>query len=170
MAGQYPVTVTLSYLDVDGVARSLVEVVTLSVRGIVSFSLINEQLTTAERGGDVELEADLLLVGTESIRFVSVEVVEDDAFLRSTESEEYIGAVDPDSPIPFELNFGVADDAEVGDHTLTLRITYTDDLNQEHVVELELPVTVRVSAGELEGPRTPGGFWAWLRRLLGLGP
>ncbi|MCW3978110.1 MAG: hypothetical protein NWF12_00050 [Candidatus Bathyarchaeota archaeon] len=170
LAGQYPVTVTLSYLDVDGVARSLVEVVTLSVRGIVTFRLINEQLTAAERGGDVELEADLLLVGTESIRFVSVEVVEDDDFLRSTESEEYIGAVDPDSPIPFELNFGVDDDAEVGDHTLTLRITYTDDLNQEHEVELEFPVTVKPSASELEGPRTSGGFWAWLRRLLGLGP
>ncbi len=170
LAGQYPVTVTLSYLDVDGVARSLVEVVTLSVRGIVSFSLINEQLTSALRGGDAELEADLLLVGTESIRFVYVEVVEDDAFLRSTESEEYIGAVDPDSPIPFELNFGVADDAEVGYHTLTLRITYTDDLNQEHEVELELPVTVERSASEVEGPRTSGGFWAWLRRLLGLGP
>ena len=133
---------TLSYLDVDGVPRSLMEAVTLSIRGIVEFTLINDEHMVVAAGGGTELEADLLLVGTESVRFVSVEVVEDATFLGTYGSEEYIGAVDPDSPIPFDLNLNVADDADPGEKTLRLKITYTDDLNQEHETDIELPVTV----------------------------
>ena len=170
LAGQYPATVTLSYLDVDGVPRSLMEAVTLSVRGIVEFTLINDGHMAVAAGGGAELEADLLLVGTESVRFVSVEVVEDATFLGTYGSEEYIGAVDPDSPIPFDLNVNVADDADPGEKTLRLKITYTDDLNQEHETTIELPVTVEEPTHEREAPGGSGGFWAWLRRLLGLGP
>jgi hypothetical protein len=171
LAGQYPATLTLSYLDVDGVPRNLVESVTISVRGIVEFSLINDDPVTVGAGDQEKLEADLLLIGTESVQFLDIEVVEDSIFRRVSGSEEYIGAVDPDSPIPFDLNFGVADDAEQGDHPLRLKLTYTDDLNQENEDVLEAPVTVietSIEPGTSGGSN--GGFWAWLRRLFGLGP
>ena len=170
-AGQYPAMLTLSYLDVDGVPRSLVESVTLSVRGIVEFSLINVEPIRAEKGRSTEFEADLLLVGTEGVQFADIEIEEDATFKRVSGSEEYIGAVDTDSPIPFDLTFGVAEEAEPGDHTLTLRISYSDDLNQEHEQAIELPVTVAEAIIDLEPPPgSRGGFWTWLRRLLGLGP
>jgi len=170
MAGQYPAMVTVSYLGSDGVPRSLVETVTLSIRGLVEFHLINEDQVKVGRGEVAEFEADLLLVGTESVQFVRVEVVEDSVFEYVRDSEEYIGAVDPDSPIPFNLMFKAADDAELGDHTITLRITYTDDLNQEHEVTLELPAEVTEATADLGVSQgSTGGFWIWLRRLLGLG-
>ena len=170
-AGQYPGIVTITYLDADGVPRSLRETVTLSVRGIVEFTLINVGTVSARVGEPKELEADMLLVGTESVQFVNIEVVEDSVFERTAESEEYIGAVDPDSPIPFEVWFRVADGTDTGEHTLTLKITYQDDLNQEHVETLRLTVDVEEasSLSDMQASST-GGFWVWLRRLLGLGP
>ena len=170
-AGQYPGIVTITYLDADGVPRSLRETVTLSIRGIVEFTLINTGTVSASVGESKELEADMLLVGTESVQFVNIEVVEDSVFERTAESEEYIGAVDPDSPIPFEVWFRVADGNDVGEYTLTLKITYQDDLNQEHVENLRLTVDVEEasSLSDIQASST-GGFWVWLRRLLGLGP
>ncbi len=170
-AGQYPGIATITYLDADGMPRSLMETVTLSVRGIVEFSLINLGTVSASVGESKELEADMLLVGTESVQFVNIEVVEDSVFERIAESEEYIGAVDPDSPIPFEVWFKVADGTDVGEHTLTLKITYQDDLNQEHVETLRLTVDVYEASSQADmQASSTGGFWAWLRRLLGLGP
>ena len=170
-AGQYPGIASITYLDADGVPRSLRETVTLSVRGIVEFTLINAGTVSVGVGESKELEADMLLVGTESVQFVNIEVVEDSVFERTAESDEYIGAVDPDSPIPFEVWFRVADGTDVGEHTLTLKITYQDDLNQEHVETLRLTVDVEEasSPADMQSSST-GGFWVWLRRLLGLGP
>lgn len=170
-AGQYPARLTISYLDIDGVPASLVEAVTFSVRGIVEFSLINVDPIAADTGKATEFEADLLLIGTESVQFVTIEVAEDGTFRRTWESEEYIGAVDPDSPIPLDIQFEVAEDAEPGDHTLTLRLTYTDDLNQEHESTIELPVTVTEASADVESKQgSIQGFWLWLRRLFGLLP
>jgi hypothetical protein len=170
-AGQYPGIAAITYLDADGMPRSLMETVTLSVRGIVEFTLINVDTVSAGVGESKELEADMLLVGTESVQFVTIEVVEDSVFERTAESEEYIGAVDPDSPIPFEVWFNVADGTDVGEHTLTLKITYQDDLNQEHVETLRLTVDVEAPSSQTDmQASSAGGFWVWLRRLLGLGP
>jgi uncharacterized membrane protein len=170
-AGQYPGIAAITYLDADGMPRSLMETVTLSVRGIVEFTLINVDTVSADVGEYKELEADMLLVGTESVQFVNIEVVEDSVFERTAESEEYIGAVDPDSPIPFEVWFRVAEGTEVREHIMTLKITYQDDLNQEHVETMGLTVDVEEasSQGDMQASST-GGFWVWLRRLLGLGP
>jgi len=170
-AGQYPGIATITYLDADGVPRSLRETVTLSIRGIVEFTLINTGTVSAGVGESKELEADMLLVGTESVQFVNIEVVEDSVFELTAESEEYIGAVDPDSPIPFEVWFRVADGTDVGEHTLTLKITYQDDLNQEHVETLGLTVDVEEPSSQTDSQASStGGFWVWLRRLLGMGP
>jgi len=170
-SGQYQAALTLTYLDVDGVPKSLSERVTVRVSGIIRFSLINLDPVVAEAGGVTEFEADLLLIGTESVRFVAIELDEDAVFGKTAESGEYIGAVDPDSPIPFDLKFEVAKGASSGEYTAGIRVAYTDDLNQEHEQTVELPVTV----AEAITSTTPsqggvGGFWLWLRRLFGLTP
>jgi len=169
-AGQYTATVTLTYIDGDGVPRSLVEMVTLLVRGIVEFSILNSSPIVAEASGITEFEADLLLLGTEGVKFVSVEIIEDANFNRTTRSWEYLGAIDPDSPTPFSLEFEVEGGAPPGGHTMGLNVTYTDDLNQKHDQVLGLSVTVVESMAE-EPPQGAGdGFWVWLRRLFGLTP
>ncbi len=170
-AGQYPAMVSVSYLGSDGMPRSLMESVTISIRGLVNFRLINEDQVQVGKSEQTEFEADLLLVGTESVQFVSIEIVEDSIVEHVKDSEEYIGAVDPDSPIPFELSFKVSDDAELGKHNIKLRIIYTDDLNQEHEVILDLDIDViEPSSNTTQTQGSTGGFWVWLRRIFGLGP
>ncbi len=170
-AGQYPATLTITYINIDGVPVGLAETVTFSVRGIVKFSLVNLDPITASEDTTTEFEADLLLVGTESVQFATIEIVEDETFSRTWDSEEYIGAIDPDSPIPFDLTFMVAKGSEAGDHVLKLRLTYTDDLNREHETTIDLPLTVTEASSDSEPKQgSLWSFWVFLRRLLGLIP
>lgn len=169
-AGQYPASLTVSYLDSDGIPKNLMESVTLRVRGIVDFTLFNEEVETVSAGEVSSFEADLLLVGTESVQFVEIGVVDDAVFDTVSGSSEYIGAVDPDSPIPFDLNFVVDEDTEPGEYTLKLKVTYKDDLNQDNEETVELSVYVGEPSSEPQSTQgSTGGFWGWLRRLLGLG-
>ena len=170
-AGQYPGVATITYLDADGIPRNFMETITLSVRSRVEFKLIDEEPVKANIGTTTELEGDLLLVGTESVQFVSIELIEDSVFERTSGSEEYIGAVDPDSPIPFDLWFSVKEGTEIGEYIMKLEITYTNDLNQEHVetVKLQIDLDKPLSQTNPQANST-GGFWVWLRRLLGIGP
>jgi hypothetical protein len=167
-AGQYPVTVTLTYTDSKGAAGSLTETVTIMVDALIDFELLDEAAAVVYAGEQYEMEADLLLVGTDSVQFVSVQMLEDDTFNRVQGSTEYIGAVDPDSPIPFDIDYRVADDAEPGIHDMTLVVQYRDHLNRVHEEALEYTVTV----GEGANPSTDteqerGGIFGWLSRLFG---
>jgi len=167
-AGQYPVTVTLTYTDSKGVAGSLTETVTIMVDAFIDFELLDETNTVVYAGEQREMEADLLLVGTGSVQFVSVRLVEDDVFNRVAGSTEYIGAVDPDSPIPFDIDYRVADDAEPGVHDMTLMVQYRDHLNKVHEEALENTVTVGEGANpSTETEQKRGGIFGWLSRLLG---
>jgi hypothetical protein len=169
-AGQYPVTATITYTDSRGVTGSLTETLTVMVEGLIEFDLIDTPTETVKRGDNKELEADLLLIGTESVDFVSISLVEDDVFRRVAGSTEYIGAVDPDSPIPFDINYRVAEDAEEGDHEMTISIDYRDHLNREHEEQLEFTMSVGGDAPQPGQDAGSSGFWVWIRRLLGLGP
>jgi hypothetical protein len=101
---------------------------------------------------------------------VKLEVVDDEIFDTVSGGSEYIGAVDPDSPIPFDLNFVVDETTEPGEYTLKLKVTYKDDLNQDNEDTVELSVYVGEPSSEPQSTQgSTGGFWGWLRRLLGLG-
>jgi len=169
-AGQYPVTATITYTNSRGGTGSLTETLTVMVEGLIEFELIDTPTETVRRGESKELEADLLLIGTESVDFVSISLVEDDVFKRVAGSTEYIGAVDPDSPIPFDINYRVAEDAEEGDHELSLSIKYRDHLNREHEEQLGSTMSVGGDAQKPGQDAAPSGLWVWIRRLLGLGP
>ena len=168
-AGQYPVTTTVTYTDTKGIIGSLTETFTILVDGLIEFSLLDVPTEKVPVGETSELEADLLLIGTESVQFVAIGVVEDGVIERVSGSEEYIGAVDPDSPIPFDIKYKVRDDAPEGNHELTLSVQYRDHLNKEHVEEMSLDIEIGEVIEDLPEPEQ-GGIWAWIRRLLGLGP
>ena len=102
--------------------------------------------------------------------FANLEIIESTTFMKISGSEEYIGAVDRDSPIPFDLEFEVMTGTSPDVYDLTLNVKYTDDLNQEHEEQIDVPMAVREAQSMVESSGSGGGFWVWLRRLLGLGP
>ncbi|KYH36112.1 MAG: hypothetical protein AYL28_007240 [Candidatus Bathyarchaeota archaeon B23] len=167
--GQYPLTAQITYLNSKGLPGSAVETITLTVTPLVEFRILLEGELEALKGGASTLSGDLLLIGTESVRFVEVEVLEDEVFEKGSGGEEYIGALDPDSPLPFDLGFTVSGDAEEGLQTLRVRVSYLDHLNRRRSSVVEIPVYVE-AAPEVETVRRRGGLWFWIRWLLGILP
>ena len=103
---------------------------TILIEDIINFGFLEDLAITAEKGKEKTLESDILLFGTGSVEFARIDVVPSDSFSRVTGSTEYIGAIDPDSPVPFSLKFGVNEDTQLGDHNLKIRVSYTDNRNQ----------------------------------------
>jgi hypothetical protein len=168
-AGQYPVTATISYTNNRGEPRTLTETMTVLIDGLIDFEFLDIPSELAAPGETKELEADLLLIGTESVEFVSIGVTEDDVIQRVSGSDEYIGAVDPDSPIPFDINYKIDPDAPEGEHELKLSVKYRDHLNREHEEQIGLDITIGEKVDDTPEPQQ-SGIWTWIRRLLGLGP
>jgi hypothetical protein len=168
-AGQYPLTSVISYTDSKGFTKTFSETLTIMISGLIEFELLDVSPHFIEIGETTEIEADLLLVGTESVQFVSVEVIEDDVFKQVSGSEEYIGAIDPDSPIPFDLNFRIEDETEPGDYEMKINIQFRDHLNRLHKEMIGLEVSV-IEGSEINESEGLDGIIFWLRRILGLGP
>lgn len=168
-AGPYPITVTTSYINSKGQSQTKTETITILLEGIVDFTLIKRTVPEIERGIETEIESDLLLIGTERVRFVELTLIEDEVFKSVPGSTEYIGAIDPDSPIPFRISVDVDEDVAIDNHVIRLRVKYLDHLNRENQDEVNLPVKVIQRAQEIEAS-SGGGFWLWIRRLLGLTP
>jgi hypothetical protein len=169
-AGLYPVGIQVAYLDNKGVPGQVVEIMTLNVEELVEFDLLDAPTVVTKKGETAELEADLLLIGTDSVQFVSIELESGDVFKRVSGSTEYIGAVDPDSPIPFNIKYKVAEDAPDGSHAMSIKVTYRDHLNREHEAYLRLDVSVSGTVNDNTPTTEAQPFWVWVRQLLGLGP
>jgi len=165
----YPITVTISYINSKGQPQSTTETLTVLVEGIVNFALLKNDVPELERGTETEIEADLLLVGTERVRFVELALIENEVFHSIPGSSEYIGAIDPDSPIPFEFSVLVDEDAPLDNQVIKLKVKYLDHLNREKQDEIDVPVTIIKRTKEVEAS-SGGGLWLWLRRLFGLTP
>jgi hypothetical protein len=176
-AQPYTIQLVISYYDLYDQPNSITETISISVRSIASFRLLDVKPSplTVEPGGTATIEADLLLIGTEMVEFVEIEIVENSSinpFISTTESYEYIGHVDPDSPVPFEIQFKVDSNAAPGSHLLQMRVNYRDECNQERRATIELPVTVE----ELTVKNQDNAITLWdlidiiARILLGLKP
>ncbi|MFQ6080214.1 MAG: COG1361 S-layer family protein [Candidatus Bathyarchaeia archaeon] len=176
-ARSYPLQLSISYYDTYGQSNSISETLSVGVSSIINFRLLNVQPSslTAEPGEIVAVEADLLLIGTEAVDFVQIEIVENrsiNPFVSIPESYEYIGRVDPDSPVPFDVQFMVDPNATPGDYTLQMRVSCWDEYNREHQATIELPVVVEElieERGEL-GLTFWDMIWRVIRILLGVRP
>ncbi len=167
-AGQLPITVTVRYLDSKGVQGTATEVVTIPVEEIVDFGLMQDATITAEKGKTTTLEADLLLVGTGRVEFTKIEVQQGGPIVSVPGSAEYIGAVDPDSPVPFTVKFAVANDTANGANTLRLKVSYLDNRNVPQSQTMSVRLNIVDPVATVPTQASDGGIWGWLRRLFGL--
>lgn len=171
-AQPYTLQLAVSYYDVDGNPNGTTETVSIDVNSVHRFQMVNVQpsTVTAWQGEYASIEADLLLVGTETARFVEVEVVTDLTFLATAESYEYVGTVDPDSPVPFSIGFQVDPNTDPGSHSLQVQVTYWDTYNREGSTQIELPVVVENPSGTEVAEKTGLTLWDFVKILLGIRP
>jgi hypothetical protein len=167
-AADLPLTVSVKYMDAKGVQGTATETITIPVENLVQFSLMEDLILTAEKGSTQTLEADLLLVGTGRVEFTRIQVLPEGPVNQVAGSTEYIGAIDPDSPVPFTLKYAVSNSSTTGDYSLKLRITYLDSRNNQQNVTLSIPLTVTNPSTVIPTTSNDGGIWGWLRRLFGL--
>jgi hypothetical protein len=167
-AGDIPLTVSVKYIDAKGVQGVATETITIPVENLVQFSLMEDLVIMAERGSTQTLEADLLLVGTGKVEFTRIQVLPENPVQQIAGGTEYIGAIDPDSPVPFTLKYAVSNSSSAGDYSLKLRITYLDSRNIQQNATISIPLTVTNPSTIIQTPSNNGGIWGWLRRLFGL--
>jgi hypothetical protein len=173
-AQPYTLQLTILYYDVYGQPNSITETISIPVRSMANFRLLNVQPSNimVNPGETVLVEADLLLIGTEAVKFAQIEIVENYPFASTYESYEYIGRIDPDNPVPFDIQFMVDSNATAGNYKLQMRVNYVDEYNQEHQDMVELSVIIeRLTEKKGEASLTFWDIiWRIIRILLGIKP
>ena len=168
VAADLPLMVSVKYLDSKGVAGTATETITVPVENLVDFNLMKDVVISAEKGATTSFEGDLLLVGTGKVEFASISVVPSGPVQRVTGSSEYIGAIDPDSPVPFTIQFSTGSNATVGDYNLNLKITYLNSRNMQENKTIIVPLHVVNPSTTVTPTNNDGGIWGWIKRLFGL--
>jgi hypothetical protein len=129
---------------------------------------MKDVVVSAGVGAVAAFEGDLLLVGTGRVEFVRIQVVGGGPVGLVAGSMEYIGAVDPDSPVPFSLRFSVVNGTLVGRYDLGFKLTYVDNRNIQQERVLSVPLDVVKAQVSVSAVNNDGGVWGWLKRLFGL--
>ncbi len=168
ISADIPLVVSIRYLDSKGITGTATETITIPIENLVDFRLMEDIVVSAEKGKTTTLEGDLLLVGTGKVEFASISIVSGGPVQRVTGSTEYIGAIDPDSPVPFTIRFETDADAQLGDSELLLRITYLNSRNVQENRTISVPLQIVAPSTTVTPPSDDGGLWGWLRRLFGL--
>ncbi len=164
-AAQIPTTLTLTYFDQKGTLRTTTETVTVQIGEIVDFEIMNPELIEAKQGSSkVKIDSSLILKGTSKIQFTTVNIISDPNIQVIPESSYYIGTIYPDSPVIFTVKFNVPVDADLGDKTISIRISYLDNLNIPSQQLLSYQINIVKAT-----PTIGNDFWEWLRYILGLG-
>jgi hypothetical protein len=166
--GQIPVEVTVSYTDANGQPGSTSGEFTIVVSDFTRFTLLSNQTFTATQGSTLSISSTLLLIGTSPTKFTNVEAVAATSFTSQSGSNEYLGAMDPDSPVPFTVTVGTAN-AKPGTYTLQLSITYYNDLNTQVAKTINVSVVITQPVTRTTTTTTSGGdLFGWIRAILGI--
>jgi hypothetical protein len=169
VAGQLPIVLTLSYLNSKGLPFTTTEIVTINVDEFVSFRMLKDQVFSLEQGKIGTIESDLLLIGLTRVEFASVSVVGSGAFESTVGSNEYVGAIDPDSPVPFTVKVKVSSSAVLGDDVIHAKVSYLDHRNvfREKILDLHVSIIEPVVQ---DNTANDTGIWGWIRSILGIKP
>ncbi|RLG50408.1 MAG: hypothetical protein DRO00_08735 [Thermoproteota archaeon] len=131
--------------------------------------LINLEFPEEVRPGEVAgVSGEILVIGTESAEFLEVKVIGPDVNER-----EYIGRVDPDSPLPFEVSFTVPTDAK-DEYSLNITLTYYDSLGRKITTSKAFNITISERNQVTQVKPGDRGILQkiveFLKRLIGLSP
>ena len=146
-------TLTMSYDDEYGNSYTENHNIGFVVRGHISlvaydYTIIPNPVSPGEK---VSISATLLNKGTATAMFVNVSICPNEILLLSQESSSYIGEVEENSPVPFTVSAYVKSNVQNGTYPVTITITYTDDLFEEHVLNITVKIAVQKSSeGETE--------------------
>ena len=125
----YPVQISLSYTDSKGYPHKETQQVSFSVRG--NINVITQEPSLSPQvisiGRNSTFSGSLLNKGDTEGIFSEIRIISSEFISTSEESYQYIGELDPDTPIPFSLKFGLTDEAKEGIMQIAIEIKFEDE-------------------------------------------
>ncbi|MCZ6724826.1 MAG: hypothetical protein O6846_01185 [Thaumarchaeota archaeon] len=151
---------SLRYTDVTGTAMQENHNLGLVTTGAISMILQDAAMTPRAGfpGANVSLSGTILNQGNEPALYTSISLRGGDvvqAVRRGPPSDQYIGQIDPNTPLPFSLNFRINPDITPGRHQITLVMEFQTNYLITQTLEEDITIFIR-EGGAPTGPQTTG--------------
>ncbi|MFQ6011819.1 MAG: COG1361 S-layer family protein [Nitrososphaerales archaeon] len=151
---------TLRYTDVTGTNAQESHNLGLVTTGAISMILQDASMTPRAGfpGANVSLSGTILNQGNEPALYTSISLRGDDVVQRvrrGPPSDQYIGQIDPNTPLPFSLNFRINPDITPGRHQVTLVMEFQTNYLKTQTIEEDVNIFIR-PGGAPRGPQTTG--------------
>lgn len=146
----YHVQIQLTYVDANGYQHTETKSVGLSVRGRIVIDTQGLSVVPPEvgPGRNVTVIGNILNKGNVASHFTETRIKSEGPIRTTAASTQYIGEVDPNTPVPFSLNFQIDRQAGVGTYPVTVQFIYEDSYGRKMTTESKLEL--RVGEGRLQ--------------------
>ncbi len=140
------VTLMISYIDALGNLHEESRDIGFSVKGVITIDFQNEQAnpSTISPGGEFDLTGNILNKGNTVALYATITLREDSRF-RSSGAGQYIGDINPNTPLPFSISVTAESAIPDGVYPIIVVLTFEDNYGEEYTEEIELQVRVSPS-------------------------
>jgi hypothetical protein len=168
----FPISIKLSYLDSKGFPHTEVKEIGLSVRGRII--LVSQDLRViperVSAGRNVTLVGSILNRGNAEALFMEASIITSNSISLASGSSQYIGEIDPNSPVPFSLAFQVGRSAPNGALPVVMQFAYEDAYGNVFLQTEEFVVEVGSFIPINTQDQSPNGGLLFQLTMLPLGP
>jgi len=165
--GYYPASVTVTYLDQSGAERSATFTSGLVLQGTIDLVIQSPQVTQGNT--TLSVSGEILNEGFSSAYYASVAGSMIGA--RATSQADYVGEIDPNTPVPFSLTLPYAPSGSAQIATILVNVTFKDSLgtNRSYSSTFQTRLAPESSAAESSSSATGSSSGVDLLTILELG-
>ncbi|MBM3898098.1 MAG: hypothetical protein FJ358_06215 [Thaumarchaeota archaeon] len=140
----YQLQIQVIYTDAGGYQHTDTKSFGLSVRGkiVLETQSLSVVPVSPTPGGNVTVVGNLLNKGTVVARYTEAKVLTSGPIRPNQGSNQYLGDVDPNTPVPFSVTFQLNRTAQQGRYPVTVQFVYEDEYGTKFTSESRLQITI----------------------------
>ncbi|MFX1284111.1 MAG: COG1361 S-layer family protein [Promethearchaeota archaeon] len=115
------------------------------IHGLVKVSVFSSDIsvTSVNQGGNVVISATLLNTGNTNALFVNASLQsKNNILLETATSKNYLGELEPNSPLPFSVSGIINSSAPLGEHQINCVVYYQNDLLNVFKLLISFTITI----------------------------
>ena len=158
--GSYQATVNGVYKEAGETTYSQeTHTIGFLVRGWIDMVIYDLSVTPSlvGPGSTVTISGSLLNRGVTSAMFTNLTIKAANPLVVTSQSNSYLGQVDPNAPAPFSLSADIAPTTADGRYDITLIVYYQDDFHQNQQTSASLSFDVSSAVTEVQTTTGPTG-------------
>ena len=142
-AGVYKIPMNISYQNSNGTEFIKQDTFGIMIGAEADLSFNLENFDTFQEGGKGEIVVSVSNVGPTELKFMNIELLEDDSYVVIGANKEYLGNLDSDDfeTSSYDIFVNAEDDTEI-----KFKVTYKDSYNEEYEEEFSVNLPVYTSA------------------------